>query len=204
MYSKVMGIITTLAFVILAWYIYAIYPFTMNLVFALVASTFSFVIIIVNYTILNKNQESQEVEKSLDIARIVFSGIAILAFSVFFGLSGKLGGSAAEDSYASWGYENYEEGLYYLSNHGRFTLVSYTTWIRMKILEQIIMPIFLLSIVWNFIHIAKTKGIKFMLTGKSEDIMEFGSMSSLKEKIGFIFLAIFVFSIVVMIMFALF
>ena len=167
MYSRVIGIILSLAFVISTWYLYAIYPYTQNLIFALLASFIAMFTILFNDNIFNKHKDSIEVEKSVDIVRVVFTGIAFLAFLAYFVLSAKLGGSAAEDSYASWRYENYEVGKYYLSSHGNFTLVSYTTWIRMKILEQVIMPVFILVFVWNFIHGVKTKGIKFMLTGKN-------------------------------------
>jgi len=199
MYSKVTGIIITLAIVISAWYIYAIYPFTMNFIFASSVS-----VIVIGYAVHNKNNEIQEVEKGIDIARIVLTGVGFLAFIVFFVLSGKLGGSSAGDSYASWGYENYEAGQYYLVSHGRFTLVTYRTWIRMKVFEQIAITLFLVAAMWNFLYIARTKGIKFLVTGKDDEIGFTFKNSTTTEKIGFVFIFVFVFSIAISIMFTLF
>lgn len=182
MYSKVIGIILSLVFVIIAWYLYAMYSYTQNLIFALLASIIAFVAIVSNYNIFNKQNGDKEVEKSVEIARAVFTGIAFLALLIYFVLSAKLGGSAAEDPYASWRYENYEVGKYYLSSHGNFTLVTYTTWIRMKILERIVIPIFFLVIVWNFIHGVKTDGIIFMITGDIKHINTNEKNSTYQQK----------------------
>ena len=203
MFSKVVGIILTLAFVILAWYLYAIYPHVEILIFALLASIISIVTIILNYTLFNKDNNN-EIEKGVDVTRIVFTGIAFLAFLVFFGLSAKLGGSAAEDSYASRIYENYEVGQYYLSSHGNFTLVSYATWMRMKILERIVIPVFILAFIWNFIHGVKTKGFKFMLTGSIKDIRTDGTDNSLATRVGFILLGVFFLLVFAIILISLF
>ncbi len=80
MYSKGIGIITTFAFVILAWYIYALYPFTMNLMFAILASTIAAFTLFVNYSNMRNDDGEIEIDKGTDIARYIFSGIAILLF----------------------------------------------------------------------------------------------------------------------------
>jgi heme/copper-type cytochrome/quinol oxidase subunit 2 len=185
-----------------AWYIYAIYSMTMNFIFAILVSGMVIGLIVKNYFF--ENEKDIDSENKKDIVRIIYTALSFLAFMAFFVISVKLGGSAAEDSYASWRYENYQDGEYYLSNHGNFTLVNYPTWIRMKIFEQIVMPMFCLSFLWNFFYIAKTKGIKFLFTGKKDDVGYTFKDSSLLLKIGFVLLCLFVSSICISIMFILF
>jgi len=170
------------------------------MIFALVSSIVTIIVILFNYVFPLKTNKSINDIKRLDVIRIIYTGIAVLTFTLFIGMSAKLGGSAAEDSYASWRYEYYELGKYYLSSHGNFTLVTYDNWYMMKVLEQSTVPLILLAIIWNFLYVAKTKGIKYILTHKSSDINEIGSSSSTSTKVGFILLSIFVFSIAILIM----
>lgn len=165
MYLKGLGIIITIVFVIVSWYVYALYPFVQNLIFALLASTIALVNIIIVYTKANKNQVAQ----STETFRGIFSVVAMLLFFVFFALSVKYGGSAASHEEALNQYDNYEVGKYYLVSHGNFTMVSYNVWYRMKILEIIVLPTFLIMFIWNFINIVKTKGWKYALSGREKD-----------------------------------
>ena len=202
--SRAISIITGIVFITLSWFIYILYPFIQNLIFAILISTVSLVTLIVYYLKNIKTKERFEVEKGIDKTRVIFTGIAFILFLVFFGLSIKFGGSAASDEYASWRYEYYEVGQYYLSSHGNFTLVTYSVWIRMKIVEQVTMTLFSIAVVWNFFHIAKTKGMKYILTGRNKDISEYRVQNTISTKIGFVLLSIFMIGVVGLIIFSLF
>ena len=197
MHSKVMSILMIITFIIVSWYVYYIYPFIQNLVFAILVSTITLVTIIVSNFRTTSDKKNY---MSIGTARVIFSGVAMISFLIFFALSMKYGGNFATDEDAMSRYDNYELGEYYLSSHGNFTLVSYNIWLRMKIVELIVIPTFMIMIVWNFIHIVKMKGMKFAITGREKDVNEFGTENSLSTIIGFVLLCLFIFIVVALIL----
>jgi hypothetical protein len=158
-----------------------------------------FILFLFTYNILKNmicKQEAYIINKfsKMELFRTLYLAIATIAFVIFFGLAVTLGGNAAGDAYANLRYEDYEVGQYYLTRYGRFTPVSYTTWIIMKVLEQVTFSVFVVAILWNIIYHAKTKGIKYILTGGSINQDKSNSKSTLIEKIAFsIFLAFILF-----------
>ena len=161
------------------------------------------------YTVLKNIICKKEVDihhklTKMDVVRALYLTIAGIGFAILFGSTITLGGRAAGDAYASLRYEDYEVGQYYLTHYGRFTPVSYTTWIRMKVLEQIASSMFIVAMLWNFIHLSKTRGIKYMLTGRSINHINISSKSTLIEKIGFSLLTGFMLFVAVSILIILF
>lgn len=169
MYSKVLGILLATVFVISFWYIYGLYPYIQNLVSAILATLIALVGIIIYYVKLNNSDNKNERDIGTNRLLITYSYFTMALFILFFVLSVKYGGSSASDEEARSLYENYEIGKYYLVSHGNFTMVPYRIWQRMKILEMIVIPTFIIMFVWNLIHIIKTKGWKYALTGREKD-----------------------------------
>jgi hypothetical protein len=169
MSRKSIGILVILVFVIVSWYVYGLYPYVQNLVFALLVSVMSVVSIIFYYKATELDSESFKNDKSMDRIRVIFTAIAMLMFLGFFALNMKYGGSATSASDAMSRYENYVDGAYYLSSHGNFTEVSYDVWRLMRTVELIVLPSFVIMFVWNFAHGVKTKGWKYMLSGREKD-----------------------------------
>lgn len=169
MNSKAISILTVLIFVVVSWYVYGLYSYIQNLIFALLVSVMALVSILLSYK--SKDADGNEFiqDKSIDKIRIVFSALTMIMFLAFIALSMKHGGSATSAEDAMDRYENYVEGAYYLSSHGDFTTVSYDVWIRMKIVQQIVMPSFVIMFIWNFAHGVKAKGLKYMLSGREKD-----------------------------------
>ena len=158
-----------------------------------------FIFFLFIYNILKNmicKQESDIINKfnKMELFRTLYIAIATIGFAIFFALAVTFGGSAVGDAYASLRYEDYEVGKYYLTRHGRFTPVSYTIWIRMKVLEQVTFSLLVVAMLLNFIYHSKTKGIKYILTDRSINHDKSNSKSTLIDKIAFsIFFAFIVF-----------
>lgn len=169
MNSKAIGILVILVFVIVGWYVYGLYPYIQNLIFALLVSVMAIVSVLISYISKDIVKTDFKQDKSVDRIRIVFTAVTMIMFFAFFALSMKHGGSAASAEDAMDRYDNYVDGVYYLSSHGNFTAVSYDVWIKMKIVQQIVIPSFVIMFIWNFVHGFKTKGWKYVLSGREKD-----------------------------------
>ena len=172
-------------------------------------ATLLFILLLFIYNILKNmicKQETYIINKfsKMELFRTLYLAIATIGFVIFFGLTVTLGGSAAGDAYASLRYEDYEVGQYYLTRHGRFTPVSYTSWIIMKVLELVTFSVLIVAILWNLIHHSKTKGIKYMLTGRSINKDKSNLKSTLIEKIVFSILLTFILFVYLYTLFILF
>lgn len=94
MSSKAIGILVTLVFVIVSWYVYGLYPYIQNLIFALLVSVMALVTIMISYTLKDIEKTEFKQDKSIDVIRIVFTGLTTLMFLAFIALNMKHGGSA--------------------------------------------------------------------------------------------------------------
>ncbi len=166
MYIKIIGYLLSIAFVALAWYSYIMYPSMPALVFAILVTVIAIVSNIRYYFVNKKMDVSPVKEKPIDMIRMTLTAIAFLSFLGFFGLNVTYGGSAASDAYARESYENYEIGSFYLSDHGEFVEVSEDIWHLMNTAEKIVLPLFIVAFLWNFIAIVKEKGLKSSFSRK--------------------------------------
>lgn len=164
MYIKIIGLLLSIAFVLLAWYIYFIYPSVPALIFAVLST----VIMIANhrrYYFVNKKIEQSMVKvKPIEIIRMALIAIAFLTFVGFAALNTTYGGSAASDASARKHHQDYEAGSFYLSSHGEYVEVSEDVWILMNTTEKVMFPLLIVAFLWNFIYIAKQKGFKRMFS----------------------------------------
>lgn len=161
---KIFGILYIIVFSGLSWYIYALYPYTPNLIFAIGATLLGPLSMIKG----NKRIDIIGKQTGWDFFRNVFTFSVAMGFFLFFALNVTFGGSAASIAEASVNNPLYEAGNYYLVSHGTYTAVSYDKWIFMKTLEQIVLPAFFVMFVWNFIYIMKHKEQYKMINQKGE------------------------------------
>ena len=92
----------------------------------------------------------------------VISSFAMLIFMVFMDSALILGGSASYN--AQENYELYQEGHYYLSNHGNYTEVSYEVFRYMEIIEVVGIIAFVIAFVTIAIRNKLEKGSFFPRT----------------------------------------
>lgn len=166
MYIKIIGYLLGIAFVVLSWYVYSIYPSVPALIFAILVTVAAFASNIKYYFVNKEINVPLIKEKPISMIRITLAAIAFISFLGFFGLNVTYGGSAASDAYARKSYENYEIGSFYLSDHGEFVEVSEEIWQLMNIAEKVVFPLFIVAFLWNFVAIVKDKGLKSSFSRK--------------------------------------
>lgn len=89
----------------------------------------------------------------------IISSFAMLIFTVFMDSALILGGSASGN--AREYYELYQEGHYYLSNHGNYTEVSYEIFRYMEIMEVVGIIAFAIGFISTLIGNKLEKGSFF-------------------------------------------
>ena len=138
------GIVPIICF----WLIFIFYRYSEYFLFDILAITVSLIIILIVYF----RSKTYTYELYLRTSALyAFRLVAMFLFALFFALSLYYDGSAITDETASQLYENYEPGNYYISSHGRYNIVSYGVWYRMRILEIVTMPSFYIMFAWSII-----------------------------------------------------
>jgi uncharacterized membrane protein len=160
-------LLSFLSLVVLLWYIYYRYSNNVNSILAILVTSLFIITLVINHITKSRILTQFHEGTVIDKARIILSALNFILFTGFFIISLSYGGSAASDGYARNRYEYYEVGQYYLSSHGNFTLVTFQIWNTMRIIELITIPTFIFTFFWNFIHIVKTKGWAFLLSGSN-------------------------------------
>ena len=102
-----------------------------------------------------------------------FCGFCFLMFSIFMVSMTIFGGSAFLGN-ASLDYELYEEGHYYLCNHGNYTEVSYEVYTYMQIIEIVGNVFFAIAFITSMFKNKKETGSFFRYKKKEKQLLGSG------------------------------
>lgn len=102
-----------------------------------------------------------------------FYCFCFLMFSVFMASTTIFGGSAFLGN-ASLDYELYEEGRYYLCNHGHYTEVSYEVYTYMQIIEIVGIVFFVIGFAMSMFKNKKETGSFFRYEKKEKQLLGSG------------------------------
>lgn len=150
-YTTLIGVSPIMCF----WIIFIFYRYSQYLIFDILAITVTLIIISIIFFRSKIYLHEPYLLKSVLHA---FRLVAILLFIIFLGVSLYYGGTADTDKSASELHEDYEPGNYYISSHGDYTLVPYKLWYRLRILEVVTLPSFLIMFIWSVIERAQDVG----------------------------------------------
>lgn len=103
----------------------------------------------------------------------IISSFAMLIFMVFMDSALIFGGSAFLGN-ASLDYELYEEGHYYLCNHGNYTEVSYEVYTYMQIIEIVGIVFFAIAFITSMIQNKKETGSFFRYKKEEKQLLGSG------------------------------
>jgi hypothetical protein len=148
-----------LALIPLFWLYYAIHPKFYNLMLAILSTGIA--LYFIGKVVRNKSFSLEVESKSIwDKIRFIVLFVADLLLLVYFASILHYGGSAVKDSVARFTYLDYAEGLHYVASRTTHTVVSYTVWNRLNIIESIAIPFALFAVLSNIVYLGITRGWK--------------------------------------------